>query len=140
MPVFAVIGLSDDGRLALAVQSKFPRHFKFGPGQYVVNSIGPTAHHIGYELGPTGQVGQFAVFDRGIVSREVGEELSEASPAVEKARHIPAGIGRRILPHAIPPNLSLRVPLAQEKTRTSRPNCCYTARPRTRVMKSWARS
>lgn len=62
MPVFAIIAPSDDGRLALAVQNKFPLHYKFGPGQYVVKAPGPTAHAIGLELGATGEVGKFVAF------------------------------------------------------------------------------
>jgi hypothetical protein len=62
MPVFAVIAPNDDGRLALAVQNKFPRHYKFGPGQYVVNGVGPTAQSVANEIAPQGEVGTFVVF------------------------------------------------------------------------------
>jgi hypothetical protein len=62
MPVFAVIAPIDDGRLALAVPAKFPRHFKFGPGQYVVNGVGPTAQQVATDLGANGEVGTFVVF------------------------------------------------------------------------------
>lgn len=62
MPVFAIIAPTDDGRLNLAVQSKFPRHFKFGPGQYVVNDLGPTAQHLALTLGSNDQVGQYVIF------------------------------------------------------------------------------
>jgi hypothetical protein len=62
MPVFAIIAPSDDGRLAIAVPSKFPRHFKFGPGQYVVNDIGPTAQSVSLKLGANGEVGWIVVF------------------------------------------------------------------------------
>jgi hypothetical protein len=63
MPVFAVIAPFDDGRLALAVQNKFPRHYKFGPGQYVVNGLGPTAHAVTLQLGGgSGELGKLVVF------------------------------------------------------------------------------
>jgi hypothetical protein len=62
MPAFAVIAPTDDGRLALAIQNKFPRHYKFGPGQYVVNTVGPTAHAVATQIGPNGEVGKIAVF------------------------------------------------------------------------------
>jgi len=62
MAIFAVIAPQDDGRLALAVQNKFPRHYKFGPGQYMVNAVGPTSHAIAQELGASGEVGLFVVF------------------------------------------------------------------------------
>lgn len=62
MPVFAIIAPTDDGRLALAVPAKFPRHFKFGPGQYVVNTAGPTAQAVAMQLGSNGEVGKVVVF------------------------------------------------------------------------------
>jgi hypothetical protein len=62
MSIFAIIAPSDDGRLALAVQNKFPVHFKFGPGQYVVNAVGPTAQTLALELGVNGEVGTFVAF------------------------------------------------------------------------------
>jgi hypothetical protein len=62
MPAFAIIAPNDDGRLALAVQNKFPRHYKFGPGQYVVNAVGPTAQAVALEIGANGEVGKVAVF------------------------------------------------------------------------------
>jgi hypothetical protein len=62
MTIFAIIAPSDDGRVALAVQNKFLRHYKFGPGQYVVNAVGPTAQSIANEIAPHGEVGYFVVF------------------------------------------------------------------------------
>jgi hypothetical protein len=62
MPVFAIIAPWDDGRLALAVQNKFPQHYKFSGGQYVVSTPGPTAHSVSDQLGTGLEVGNYVVF------------------------------------------------------------------------------
>jgi hypothetical protein len=62
MPLFAVIAPSDDGRLALNIPAKFPRYYKFGPGQYVVNAVGPTAQTVSDRISTTGDMGYFVVF------------------------------------------------------------------------------
>jgi hypothetical protein len=63
MPVFAVIAPQHDVLLHNLVIQKFPKHFQFSPGQYVVNAPGPTAQTIALAIDPTGQTtGRFVVF------------------------------------------------------------------------------
>jgi hypothetical protein len=62
MPVFAVIAPAHDIRMHNAIITKFPRHYQFGPGQYVVNAAGPTAMGVAASLGLNGEVGKYVVF------------------------------------------------------------------------------
>lgn len=62
MAVFAIIATPDNNLIADAIGRNFPRHFQFGPKQYVVAADGLTAQQVSERLGLNGTAGQFVAF------------------------------------------------------------------------------
>lgn len=61
MPAFAVIAPAENARLASSISSNFPRNYRIGPGQFLVNDVGPTAEAVAKKIGAQGENGSFVV-------------------------------------------------------------------------------
>ncbi|NVN85008.1 MAG: hypothetical protein HXX15_02870 [Rhodopseudomonas sp.] len=62
MAAFAVLAPIDNSVLPGIINSRFPKHYAIGPGQWVVAETGVTAQQVADRIGLNGAAGQFVVF------------------------------------------------------------------------------
>lgn len=63
MTIFAIIAPAANDALKKAVESHFPKHLEFSPGQFVVAVEGMTAQQVVLQIdGKDGTKGKFVVF------------------------------------------------------------------------------
>jgi hypothetical protein len=62
MAAFAILAPLDNQVLPGIIQTRFPKHYFIGPGQWVVAETGATAQQVAERIGATGSSGLFVVF------------------------------------------------------------------------------